>query len=119
MLLNISCSTLDYHPYDTHITGARNLTQKNISRIEKNLEGKECFRFVMISDTQRWFDETEVAISTINACEDIDFVVHGGDLTDFGITDEFLWMRNLLCKLKVPHITVIALYRRQYQIHLP
>ncbi len=108
MLSVVSCSTLNYHPYDTHITGARNLTQKNLSMIEKNLEGKECFRFAMISDTQRWFDETELAINAINARNDIDFVVHGGDLTDFGITDEFLWMRNLLCKLKAPHIAVIG-----------
>ncbi|MBE6230354.1 MAG: metallophosphoesterase [Bacteroidales bacterium] len=103
-----SCSALDYHPYDAHITGAKNLTEKNVRLIEEALEGKKEFRFAMISDTQRWFDETEMAIEAINARDDIDFVVHGGDLSDFGITDEFMWMRDLLCKFRAPHITVIG-----------
>jgi len=103
-----SCSALDYHPYDAHVSGAKNLTEKNVNLIEKSLEGKKNFRFAMISDTQRWFDETEFAIKAINARDDIDFIVHGGDLSDFGITDEFIWMRNLLCKFKKPHVTVIG-----------
>ena len=108
MLLSISCSTLDYHPYDAHITGAHNLTQKNIELIEKALDGKKEFKFAMISDTQRWFDETKLAINAINARNDIDFILHGGDLSDFGITDEFVWMRDLLCKFNKPHTTVIG-----------
>lgn len=108
MLLSTSCSTLDYHPYDAHITGAHNLTKKNIAHIERALKGKKSFKFAMISDTQRRFDETKLAIEEINSRNDIDFIVHGGDLSDFGFTDEFLWMRDLLCELNKPHVTVIG-----------
>ena len=35
-------------------------------------------------------------------------MLHGGDLTDFGITKEFLWQRDILNTLNVPWVTVIG-----------
>ncbi len=37
----------------------------------------------MISDTRRWYDETEKTVEALNARDDIDFVLHGGDLSGF------------------------------------
>ena len=62
-----SCEMLESHPYDAHITGERGINAKNCERIEEAMKGKKTFRFAMISDTQRWYDETEkvVEISTL------------------------------------------------------
>ena len=38
----------------------------------------------MISDTQRRYDETKEVVNIINNRGDIDFVLHGGDMADFG-----------------------------------
>ena len=53
------CDMLETHPYDVHITGERELTNKNIQLIENKMQGKKTIRFAMISDTQRWYNSTE------------------------------------------------------------
>lgn len=106
-LLFQGCDMLESHPYDVNISGEKLLTDKNIQLIEASLSGKETFTFAMISDTQRGYDETKDAEKAINA-GDIDFVVHGGDFTDFGATREFVWQRDILSNLEMPYISVIG-----------
>ena len=53
------CDMLETHPYDVHITGERELNNKNIQLIENKMQGKKTIRFAMISDTQRWYNSTE------------------------------------------------------------
>ncbi len=102
------CDAIDYHPYDTRMDGETDINAKNIQRIEAECRGREELCFAVISDTQRWYDETKAAVRSINAREEIDFVLHLGDLTDFGITKEFEWMRRELEKLRVPYVCLIG-----------
>ena len=76
------CEVIEYHPYDTRIEGETGLTEKNIRLIEEKMRGKREFRFAMISDTQRRYDETKEVVDLINSRGDIDFVLHGGDMAD-------------------------------------
>lgn len=104
-----SCGNLfEYHPYEGKISGETDIIAKHTRQIEDFGRGKKRFRFAFITDTQRWYDETEEAVRCINARGDIDFVVHGGDLTDFGATNEFEWMRDELNGLRMPYVTVIG-----------
>jgi predicted phosphodiesterase len=103
-----ACDMFEAHPYDGHIDGETGINAKNIRRIEKNLAGRKEFRFAMISDTQRWYDATEDAVKAINARGDIDFVVHGGDQSDFGATHEFEMQRDILNKLDIPYVIVLG-----------
>lgn len=102
------CYIIDYHPYDTRISGAHGINAANISLIERRCAGRDTVRFAVISDTQRWYDETEKAVKSINARPDIDFVVHCGDMTDFGATKEFVQQRDILQKLSVPYVVVVG-----------
>ena len=102
------CEVIEYHPYDTRIEGETGLTEKNIRLIEEKMRGKREFRFAMISDTQRRYDETEEVVELINRRGDIDFVLHGGDVADFGETKEFLWARDYLNKLQVPYVCLLG-----------
>lgn len=108
IFLFYSCELFDYHPYDGRIDGERGINNKNIAIIEETLKGRTSFKFAFISDTQRWYDDTEDVVNELNQRTDIDFIVHGGDLTDFGLTDEVLWQRNLLNKLKLPYVVLIG-----------
>lgn len=107
-LLLGSCDMLDYHPYDVRISGERDVNAHNIEQIEANCRDKETLRFVTMGDSQRWYDETEEFVKHVNARTDIDFVIHGGDMSDFGLTDEFLWQRDIMNKLNVPYVTLIG-----------
>ena len=108
LLILQACNVIEYHPYDTRIEGETGLTDKNIRLIEEKTRGKQAFRFAMISDTQRRYDETEELVAAINARDDIEFVLHGGDLADFGETKEFLWARDYLNRLRVPYVCLIG-----------
>lgn len=103
-----SCDWLEYHPYEGRIRGEKHLTEKNVREIETTCKGKTTFRFALISDTQRSYDDTNDAVDVINRRGDVDFIVHSGDMTDFGMTDEFEWMRDILSKLDKPYVTVIG-----------
>lgn len=102
------CEMIEFHPYDLDIDGETGINAKNIERIETALKGKNEFSFVFISDTQRWYDETEDAVAAINRLEDIDFVIHGGDLSDFGMKLEFEQQRDILNKLRVPYVCLLG-----------
>lgn len=102
------CDMIDYHPYDVRIDGEKNLTAKHTSLIEQQCEGKDTIRFVQISDTQRWYDETEDMVNSINKLDNVDFVVHTGDQVDFGLSKEYEWMRSIMSRLKVPYVCVIG-----------
>lgn len=102
------CDMFESHPYDGHIRGEVDINNRNISRIEESCKGKKTIRFAFISDTQRWYDETEAFVEALNKRDDIDFVIHGGDVADFGVTKEFLWMRDILNGLKVPYVVLLG-----------
>lgn len=99
---------IDYHPYDTRFDGPTDINARGMARIEAATKGRKSLKFVLISDTQRWYDETRAAVASINARDDIDFVIHAGDLTDFGLTDEFVWMRRELERLRVPYVCLLG-----------
>ncbi|HCO67623.1 MAG TPA: phosphoesterase, partial [Dysgonomonas sp.] len=97
-LFFLACDMIEYHPYDGRISGSKNINRQNIQRIETACEGKKTIRYAFLSDTQRHYDETEACVNHINQREDIDFVIHGGDISDFGMTKEFMWMRDIMNK---------------------
>lgn len=107
-LLLAGCGMIDYHPYDVRISGETNVNANNIKEIEANCKGKTTIRFVTMGDSQRWYDETEDFVKEINNRNDIDFVIHGGDMSDFGMTKEFLWQRDIMNALKVPYVAIIG-----------
>ena len=102
------CDLVEYHPYDARVDGPTGLNEKNMARIEAACEGRDTVRFVMMGDTQRYYDETEAFVRHLNGREDVDFVIHGGDVADFGLTDEFLWVRDIMEGLRVPYVTLLG-----------
>lgn len=104
----LTACQVEYHPYDTRIDGQTGINARNVARIESTCEGKRTIRFAQISDTQRWYDETEDAVKAINARDDIDFVIHTGDLADFGMRDEFERQRDILNRLRVPYVVLLG-----------
>lgn len=102
------CDLIDYHPYDCRISGSTDINRRNRQKIELECAGKDTIRFAVISDTQRWYDETSDLVKSINAIENIDFVIHCGDQTDFGLTKEYIWMRKILEGFKKPFVCVIG-----------
>ena len=105
----VSCDKVfDVHPYDVNIKGEKNVNAKQIVKIEEATKDKTTFRFAFISDSHQWLNDLSDEVSDINRRPDIDFVIHGGDMTDFGGTKEFLWTRDRLKKLNKPFVALLV-----------
>ncbi len=108
LLLFSGCDLFEYHPYDGRIKGEQNINYKNILRIEEACRDKDTIRFLFMGDTQRCYDETVDFVTAANRRTDIDFIIHGGDVADFGLTKEFLWTRDILEKLYAPYVVLLG-----------
>jgi Icc protein len=85
----------------------RNLNSKNISSI-LSVPPKNSFKFLVISDSQRSYDELDDFVKKANSFSDISFVVLNGDITDFGLQTEYLWITERMQKLSCPFLAVIG-----------
>ena len=73
VLFLCGCDLIEYHPYDVRLHGETGVNAKNIARIEEICEGKDTLRFVLMGDSQRWYDETEDFVNALNKRDDVDF----------------------------------------------
>lgn len=103
-----SCEMFDVHPFDGKIDIGKNRNVTSVARIEAALKGRKAICFAVISDTQMWYDELEDAVASINGHPEVDFVIHCGDIANYGITKEFEWQVERLDRLKAPYVTVIG-----------
>lgn len=86
----IGCDTVfDVHPYDVNIRGEKNINAKRIALIEKATFNKDTIRLAFISDSHKHYNDLNDIIRDINRRDTIDFVVHGGDVTDCGTTRSY------------------------------
>ncbi|MCE7039913.1 metallophosphoesterase [Dyadobacter sp. CY312] len=108
-LINISCEGLfQYNPNQVILKeDERNLNLKNVALIQA-LPQKDTTRFILMGDTQRWYDESSDFIKSANSQRDISFVIHAGDISDFGLSQEFKWVNQIMQELKYPYVTVIG-----------
>lgn len=98
----------DYSPYTIDFSDEnRNVNQRNI---EKLLErgNDDTIIIAFTGDSHRFFDETELFVSAVNKNHAVDFVIHVGDIADFGLPKQYLWGNSYLLKLNVPYFVVIG-----------
>lgn len=106
-MLMIACDTVfDVHPYDTRIKGETDINAKNIAKIESLFKDRDTLIIAVISDSHQWYNDLEDEIADINRRDSIDFVMHLGDITDFGATQEYVWARDRLQRLNVPYVVM-------------
>ena len=108
-ILFTSCKDLfQYSPNEVRLEDAdRNLNAKNIAKL-RDLSQKDTFRFVVIGDTQRFYEETDDFVDSINKRNDIAFIVLNGDISDFGLNREYQWISRSLKRLNMPYVGVIG-----------
>lgn len=104
------CDMFEYTPYEVRLPESeRNLTQKNKSIIERiHVSDEDTLYFVLTADTQGFYEATQDMVSSINKLPDIRFMLHAGDVTDFGLQKEYRLMHDILKKTKVPYLTVVG-----------
>ncbi|MBB6612584.1 metallophosphoesterase [Pontibacter sp. Tf4] len=105
-----ACDKFEYSPYEVRLNdNEKELNLKNIERIKaQNIPADATITFALISDTQGFYKETEATVNHLNKRNDVQFVLHNGDITDFGVLKEYRLINDRLSKLKFPLVTVIG-----------
>lgn len=104
-----SCKDLfQYNPNEVRLEAdEKDLNAKNIARL-RTATPKDTFRFIVIGDSQRFYEDLDKFVEHVNREEDPAFVLLNGDITDFGLNREFQWINRSLKELKAPYISVIG-----------
>lgn len=103
-----SCSHFEFSPNQSF--DGISLKDVNATNLKKLGEGTDddTVKFVLTGDTQRSRDETVQFCKAVNAIKDVDFVVLAGDITEFGVLKEMLWISRTLEDLNPPYVAVIG-----------
>jgi Icc-related predicted phosphoesterase len=106
----VSCSKIfDYSPYAIDFEEhERNLNVKNYNRLKSDSEPDSIIKIACTGDSHRFYDETEAFVNQVNEMDSVDFVLHVGDLADFGLPKQFQWGNGLLENLKVPYFVTVG-----------
>lgn len=109
ILCIVSCKDLFvFNPNELRLNeGESALNEKSIQKI-RALPNKDTFTFILIGDTHRFYEQTEDFVREVNQRSDISFVLLAGDISDFGLAQEFRTVHGMLRGLKVPYIGVIG-----------
>ena len=113
IVLLASCEKMfDYSPYVIDFDEENsNVNNTNINKIESQRNTDSIITIAFIGDTHRNFDEFDnfvTSVNNLNNSTQVDFLVHVGDIADFGLPKQYLWGNSYLLKLNVPYIAVIG-----------
>lgn len=98
----------EYHPNAVQLNESeKNLTQKYLEELGTG-NPEDTIRLVLMGDTQRFYDHIQDFTNSARQQPNIDFMLHCGDISDFGMTQEFRWVHSLLQELPFPYLTVIG-----------
>ena len=111
-LLAMTCTAcsdaFDVHPYAVDFEGETDVNLHHAELITRTCAQRDTLRVVVTGDTQGWYDEMTDMVASINSRGNVDFVVHGGDVTNYGATREFVRQRDILDRLNMPYVVVIG-----------
>jgi len=110
MLAGTSCDLLEFSPNDHRVPEEfTNLTQKNLARLlARPLPPEDTLRFVFTGDSQRFYDEADDLVKSVNQRPGVQFVLLAGDVSDFGTAREMRWVDEKLRRLRIPYLTVVG-----------
>lgn len=105
----VACEDLfDFSPYAIDFSDEnRNVNKRNIEKLCAK-ENDNIITIAFTGDTHRFYDETELFVSKVNNNLSVDFVIHVGDIADFGLPKQYLWGNSLLMNLNCPYFVVIG-----------
>lgn len=113
LFLLVSCeNTFDYSIYSAKVEEKDKDTRKSnfekLKAVEAGMSDTSTFIIALLSDSHTYYDDLNDVVDAINANTGIDFVIHGGDMTDGGLLTEYFIFRSIMEQLNKPYFTVIG-----------
>ncbi|GGH21399.1 phosphoesterase [Dyadobacter endophyticus] len=107
-MLLTGCGSFEFSPNQVSDKDSpRDLNSKNLIKLFAN-PTDDTVTVVFVGDSQRWYDELDRFVEKVNTLDDVDLVLLAGDVSDFGLLQEFEWVTGRLGHLKKPYIGVVG-----------
>lgn len=108
LLLSTFACKFDTSPYGAKVASIE-LNDEYLRVIAENEPGvSSTFKIAFIADPHNYYDELEELVREINARGPYAFVVVVGDVTNYGLLDEFKMTDSILSGLAFPYIVAIG-----------
>jgi 3',5'-cyclic-AMP phosphodiesterase len=103
-----ACNSFEYSPNQVYSKSSPvGLNSKNLELLYANPQD-DTITIAFVGDSQRFYDELDLFIDTVNNIAAVDFVLLAGDISDFGLLAEFELINELLAKLEKPYFGVVG-----------
>ncbi len=111
LLVLASCENwFEYSPYQNIVESQ--WKEQNIKSYNQLLPIQEKefepFKVGLISDSHTYYDEFEKQVEYVNTRNDLDFIIHLGDITLSSNIREFEWYSTIMNKINVPVFTLVG-----------
>ncbi len=112
IVLFTSCKdSFDYSTYVIDFDEVnRGVNSKNLQKLKTKSAG-DTIKIAFTGDSHRFYDELEnfvTKVNEVNQTNQFDFVVHVGDIADFGLPKQYLWGNSYLQKLDIPYFVLLG-----------
>jgi Icc protein len=104
-----SCEMVELSPnliFDSDSPTKINAT--NIERLLATPNWDDTLRIIFTGDSQSFYEDSDRLVKQVNSMNNIDFLIHSGDISDFGLLQEFKWIDEVFSRLTVPYISVVG-----------
>jgi 3',5'-cyclic AMP phosphodiesterase CpdA len=110
LILLTACEKFEYNPYQTdNEKRPENLNKQNLEKIKlQEIAADDTVTILFSGDSQRFYRQLDALVDKTNSLKDVDFFILAGDISDFGLLREFLWVYEKLETLKVPYLCVVG-----------
>ncbi len=81
---------------------------KNALKILAESVPDDTIVIAFVGDSQRFYDNLGAFVKKANSISEIDFTLLVGDVSDFGLLQEFEWVHEDLSKLNKPYLGIIG-----------
>jgi predicted phosphodiesterase len=108
-VLLVTSGCVEFSPFETDLRDdEQDWTEANLERLRDTPPPHGAWKLAAISDSHSGYEELAELVEIFNERGDISLVLHAGDMTDFGLRQEYRWSLEQLSRLEMPWLTVIG-----------
>ncbi len=102
------CNAIEFSP--NQVSDRNSPTDLNAKNLEKLFANTvdDTVTIGLIGDSQRFYEHVDRFVDKANTLPNIDLFLMTGDISQFGLLQEFEWINDRLAKLHRPYISVVG-----------
>ncbi|MBK5286571.1 MAG: metallophosphoesterase [Bacteroidia bacterium] len=110
LMLFTTCNKFENNPFQIDSRERpSDLNAKNISQLlSAEAAADDTVTILFTGDSQRFYDRLDDLVQKANQFSNIDFLLLDGDISNYGLLQELLWVYERLEGLNIPYICVVG-----------